>query len=173
MEEATQGGGWVGRKSVSRERCGEGKAGLEPADESGSHPILPPELRGPCAGRQHQESVTMVLLIILGPLPVNSVRLWEGVMGSPSGETVPGGALASADPGLGVREGLKPSKVPGVSDDKESACNTGDPGSISGSGRSPGEGKATTPVLLPGESHGQRSLAGCSPQGCRESDTTE
>ena len=30
-----------------------------------------------------------------------------------------------------------------------------------------------TPVLLPGESHGQRSLAGYSPLGCQESDTTE
>ena len=30
-----------------------------------------------------------------------------------------------------------------------------------------------TPVLLPGESHGQRSLAGYSPQGCKESDTAE
>ena len=28
-------------------------------------------------------------------------------------------------------------------------------------------------VFLPGESHGQRSLAGCSPWGCRESDTTD
>ena len=30
-----------------------------------------------------------------------------------------------------------------------------------------------TPVLLPGESHGQRSLVGYSPQGRKESDTTE
>ena len=30
-----------------------------------------------------------------------------------------------------------------------------------------------TPLLLPGESHGQRSLAGCSPWGHKESDTTE
>ena len=30
-----------------------------------------------------------------------------------------------------------------------------------------------TPVLLPGESHGLRSLEGYSPQGCKESDTTE
>ena len=30
-----------------------------------------------------------------------------------------------------------------------------------------------TSVFLPGESHGQRSLAGCSPRGCKESDTTE
>ena len=31
----------------------------------------------------------------------------------------------------------------------------------------------STPVFLAGESHGQRSLAGCSPWGCKESDTTE
>ena len=30
-----------------------------------------------------------------------------------------------------------------------------------------------TPVFLPGKSHGQRSLVGCSPWGCEESDTTE
>ena len=30
-----------------------------------------------------------------------------------------------------------------------------------------------TPVLLPGQSHGQRSLVGCSPRGHWESDTTE
>ena len=31
----------------------------------------------------------------------------------------------------------------------------------------------STPVFLPGESHGQRSLASCSPWGHKESDTTE
>ena len=42
-----------------------------------------------------------------------------------------------------------------------SACNVGDLGSAPGSGRSPGEGKwQPTPVLLPGESHGGRSLVG-------------
>ena len=30
-----------------------------------------------------------------------------------------------------------------------------------------------TPVFLPGESHGQRSLVGYNPWGCKESDTTE
>ena len=30
-----------------------------------------------------------------------------------------------------------------------------------------------TPALLPGKSHGRRSLVGCSPWGCKESDTTE
>ena len=38
----------------------------------------------------------------------------------------------------------------------------------------PGEGKwHPTPVLLPGKSHGWRSLVGCSPWGHEESDTTE
>ena len=39
----------------------------------------------------------------------------------------------------------------------------------------PLEGRAwqPTPVFLSGESHGQRSLAGNSPWGCKESDTTE
>ena len=32
---------------------------------------------------------------------------------------------------------------------------------------------ATHSRLLPGKSHGQRSLVGCSPWGCEESDTTE
>ena len=42
------------------------------------------------------------------------------------------------------------------------------------SGTSPGESTwQPTPVFLPGESHGQRSLVSCSPQGCKESDTTE
>ena len=30
-----------------------------------------------------------------------------------------------------------------------------------------------TPVLLPGKSHGRRSLVGCRPWGCEESDMTE
>ena len=34
------------------------------------------------------------------------------------------------------------------------------------------KGTATPPVLLPGESHGQRSLVDC-PWGCTGSDTTE
>ena len=63
---------------------------------------------------------------------------------------------------------------PGGSDSKGSACNSGDLGSIPGLGRSPGEGKGyPTPVLLPGEFHGQRSLAGYSPWGCKELDMTE
>ena len=32
------------------------------------------------------------------------------------------------------------------------------------------EGLGTHPVFLPGKSHGQRSLVGCNPWGCRESE---
>ena len=61
----------------------------------------------------------------------------------------------------------------GGSDGKESICNAGDPGSIPGLGRSPGEGNGCPLILLPGDSHGQRSLAGCSPRCCEELDMTE
>ena len=45
---------------------------------------------------------------------------------------------------------------------------------IPGSGRSPGEGNGKlTPVLLPGESHGGKSLVGYSPRGRKGLDTTE
>ena len=36
-------------------------------------------------------------------------------------------------------------------------------GSVPGSGRSPGEGRQPTPVLLPGKSHVEKSLVGYSP----------
>ena len=49
---------------------------------------------------------------------------------------------------------------PGGSDCNESSCNAGDPGSIPVSGRSPKEELATHYSILPGEDHGQRSLAG-------------
>ena len=57
-------------------------------------------------------------------------------------------------------------------DSKESACNVRDMGLIPLLGRSPGWGSGS-PVFLPGEFHGQRSLAGYSPWDHRESDTTE
>ena len=60
---------------------------------------------------------------------------------------------------------------------KDSVCNTGaveDTGLIPGSGRSPGRRAwQPTPVFLPGESHGQRSLVGYSPWGHKESDLSE
>ena len=50
---------------------------------------------------------------------------------------------------------------PGGSDGKESICNAGDPGLMPESGRLPWRREwLPTPVFLPGESHGQRSLVG-------------
>ena len=41
------------------------------------------------------------------------------------------------------------------------------------SGKLPEKAVAPPPALLPGKSHGRRSLVGCSPWGSEESDTTE
>ena len=63
---------------------------------------------------------------------------------------------------------------PGGSDHKEFACNAGDPGSVPGlGGFLEGRHGKPTPVFFPEESHGQRSLVGCSPRGYKESDLTE
>ena len=64
---------------------------------------------------------------------------------------------------------ISPRGFPGGSDSKASACDVGDPGSIPGLGRSPGEGNGNS-IL---ESHEHRSLVGYSPWGCKESDMTE
>ena len=61
---------------------------------------------------------------------------------------------------------------PNNSSGKESVCSARDAGLIPGLGRFPGGGNGN-PVFLPGKSHGQRSLVGYSPKGCRELDTTE
>ena len=67
--------------------------------------------------------------------------------------------------------------LPGGTVVKSLPANAGDArdmGLIPGSGRSPGGGKwQPTPVFLSGISHRQRSLAGYSPWGRKESDTTE
>ena len=56
----------------------------------------------------------------------------------------------------------------GSSDGKESPFNAEDPGSI------PWRREwQSTPIFLPGEFPGQRSLLGYSPWGQKESDTTE
>ena len=67
---------------------------------------------------------------------------------------------------------------PGGSEVKVSASNVGDPGSIPGFnpwvGKIPWRRKLQpTPVFLPRESYGWRSLVGYSPWGRKESDTTE
>ena len=75
---------------------------------------------------------------------------------------------------MGFTGGSEEYRIPGG---KESACNAENPGSILGSGRSPGEGNGYawihTLVFLPGEFHGQQSLMGYSPRGCKEVDMTK
>ena len=57
---------------------------------------------------------------------------------------------------------------------KESACSAGAQGSIPRSGRFPWKRKwQPTPVFFPGKSHWWKTLAGYSPWGRKESDTTE
>ena len=64
---------------------------------------------------------------------------------------------------------ILPNVFPCGSNGKESACIAGDLGSISGLGRSPGEGKGYPPKYS-----GLENFMGCvSPWGLRESDTTE
>ena len=68
-----------------------------------------------------------------------------------------------------MREGF-----PGGSDCKESACSVGDVGGIHELGRSPGGGHGNPLQYSYLENpHGQRSLAGYSPQGRKELDATE
>ena len=59
----------------------------------------------------------------------------------------------------------------GGSNDKESACSAGDPGSIPVSGRSPGEGNSNP--LQYSCLENSMDLVGYSPWGHKELDTTE
>jgi len=66
------------------------------------------------------------------------------------------------------------SSFPDGTDSKESACHVGDKGLILGSGQFPWRRKwQPTPVFLPGEPHGQRSMVGYSPWGCKKVDRNE
>ena len=63
---------------------------------------------------------------------------------------------------------------PGGSDSKASCLQCGRPGFDPWVGKILWRRKwQPTPVLLPGKSHGQRSMVGYSPRGYKESDTTE
>ena len=73
-----------------------------------------------------------------------------------------------------VKNTYQCSIFPDGAEGKEPACNAGDPGLIPGSGRSPGEGNGN-PLQYSclEDPHGQRRLAGYSPWGHEEADTTE
>ena len=76
-----------------------------------------------------------------------------------------------------VKKSYVPQGLPGGASVKKLTANADvrDVGSVPGLGGSIPWRRAwqPTPVFFPGESHGQRSLAGYSPQGRKESDTTE
>ena len=71
-----------------------------------------------------------------------------------------------------IKVSFKSGEDPGGSDGKDSACSTGDPGSIPGSGRCPGEGNGN-PLQHSCLEPGQWSLVGSSPWGRKEWDTAE
>ena len=57
---------------------------------------------------------------------------------------------------------------------KNPPANAGEAGSVSGLGRSPGEGNGNSlQYSCLEKSHGQRRLAGYSPWGCKKSDLAE
>ena len=93
-----------------------------------------------------------------------------------SGWPQPSRVMLEMLPGLGPPRSvfLNTLGFHGDSDGKESTCNLGDLGSIPGLGRSPGGGHGNPLQYSCLENpHGQRSLAGYSPWGHKESDTTE
>ena len=105
----------------------------------------------------------------------------EGFPGSSAGKE-----CSAGDPSLIPRSGSSPGEGIGYSlqyswaslvaqpVSKESTLNAGDLGSIPGLGRSPGGGHGDPLHCSCLENpHGQRSLAGYSPWGCKESDMTE
>ena len=69
---------------------------------------------------------------------------------------------------------LKWKCVPGGASGKESTCQCRRHGFDPWVRKIPWNRKwQSTPVFLPGKFHGQRSLAGYSPRGCKELDMTE
>ena len=69
-----------------------------------------------------------------------------------------------------------PMGFPGGTIEKNLPANAGDArdvGSIPGSGKSPGGRNSNPLVFLPGKFHGQKSLVGYNPGGCKEPDMTE
>ena len=82
--------------------------------------------------------------------------------------------MAVSDVGIVLILSIVVNGLPGGSDDKESACEGRKPGFDPWIGKIPWRREClSTPVLWPGEFHGQRSLAGYSLWGHKESDMTK
>ena len=74
---------------------------------------------------------------------------------------------------LKVKQVLEKVGFPGSSDSKESSCSSGDPGSISGSGRSPGVGNGNPFQHSCLENSMNRGARWATVHGAKELDTTE
>ena len=89
----------------------------------------------------------------------------------PRRKNISGSSSQAGTPGYIVS---KMQSFPGGSNGKESACNAADLRFNPWVGKIPWRREwQPTPVFLPGEFCGQRSLGGHSPWGCKESDTNE
>ena len=75
--------------------------------------------------------------------------------------------------GIHLKEGEILHDIDDLLGGKVSVYNAGDPGSIPGLGRSPGEGNGYPLQYFCLENSVERSLVGYSPWGCKELDTTE
>ena len=96
------------------------------------------------------------------------------------GGPAPGQGTADMEPGIpGHRVttltcAMMPGRLSWLKNPPASARDAGNEGSISWVWKIPWRREwLTSPMFLPGESHGQRSLVGYSPRGCKELDTTE
>ena len=95
-------------------------------------------------------------------------------MRTPGQASLTEGAASTKARGWDENQGVYSLGFPGGADGKESACSTGDLGSVPGSGRSPGGGHGN-PLQYSwlANPHGQRSLAGYSTWGLKELGVTE
>ena len=79
----------------------------------------------------------------------------------------------ATEPPFPIKISALSGRLPCGSDNKESVCNAGDPGSVSGSGRSPGEGNGNPLQYSCLENSMDRGDWWATVHGVTESDTTE
>ena len=113
---------------------------------------------------QHKSVRTIHLSLNLLPGKVFFFFFFKAVESCKWHGSFPAGVWQSVGPKMGL---------PGGSDSKESACNAGDPGSVPGSGRSPGEGNGNHSSILAWRIPWREEPGGLQSMGSQELDTTE
>ena len=143
---------------------------------SGSLLMPFPKIQGTLEGEQIQ-GILQIMISFLNRLTLRLPIRLPGFSCSSAGKE---SACNAGDPGLipgsrkiPWRKNRLPIPVcmgfPSGSDSKESACNMGDLGTIPGLGKSPGGAHSNSLQYSCLENlHGQRSLVGYSPWGCKE-----